>query len=201
MTLWPALLGGVGFGFIVAAPVGPMSLLCMNRTLRQGLSAGLATGAGIALADAFYALVTVAGFKAVGDFTAAYALLLKLLGSLFIAYLGLKAWRTAGAAAMPETARSGMLFSLLTSFLLTLANPATVLSFMALSASLGSRTGSSLFLPAGIALGSFCWWLLLALIIKGISRRLPDSFTRILSRISAAVLILFSIYGIFNALQ
>ncbi|MNE65149.1 hypothetical protein D3C80_1606050 [compost metagenome] len=72
---------------------------------------------------------------------------------------------------------------------------------MALSASLGSNTGSSLFLPAGIALGSFCWWLLLALIIKGISRRLPDSFSRILSRISAAVLILFSFYGIFTALQ
>ncbi|WP_342565467.1 LysE family transporter [Paenibacillus sp. FSL R7-0345] len=200
MILWSALLSGLGFGFIVAAPVGPMSLLCMNRTLRQGLSAGLATGAGIALADAFYALVTVTGFKAVSAFTAGFALPLKLLGSLFIAYLGISAWRAAGADAMPETVRSSRLYSLLSSFLLTLANPATVLGFMALAASLGGRAGSSLLLPAGIALGSFCWWLLLTLIISWISSRLTESFSRILSRTSAVFLILFSIYELCTAL-
>lgn len=199
MTLWPALLSGFGFGFIIAAPVGPMSLLCMNRTLRYGLPAGLATGAGIALADASYALVTAFGFRMATEFTSDYSLLLKLLGSLFIGYLGIKGLRTEIAEDKAETERSGVFYSMCSSFLLTLANPATILSFIALSASLGGKIGGSSVLPAGIALGSFCWWLLLASIILWISSRLPESFTRILSFASAALLILFSIYGISTA--
>lgn len=198
MMIWPALLSGLGFGFLIAAPVGPMSLLCMNRTLQQGLTAGLATGAGIALADMCYALIAVTGFRAVSEFTAEFALPLKLLGSLFILYLGARAWRSAGVEASAEGARSGSLYCFISSYLITLANPATVVSFIALAAALGSGAGGSLLLPAGIALGSFGWWLLLTLIIVWIRGRLPESFSRRLSRISAVFLILFSVYSIFS---
>lgn len=200
MIIWPALLSGLSFGFIVAVPVGPMSLLCMNRTMKYGLRAGLATGAGIALADAVYALVTVTGFKFVNNFTATYALPLRLLGSLFLGYLGVKAlWPDSPAKSRAETDPSGRIHSMLSSFLLTLANPATILSFMALAASLGSSIGTSLFLPAGIALGSFTWWLLLAAVISWISGKLPKSFLPSLNLVSSLFLILFALYGIFNA--
>ncbi|WP_310832595.1 LysE family translocator [Paenibacillus pedocola] len=200
MTLWSALIGGFSFGFIIAAPVGPMSILCMNRTLRQGLLAGLATGAGIALADTCYALVTVTSFRIVNEFTSTYEFPLKLLGSLFIGYLGVRGLRNGAAESRPETGHNGVLYCMISSFLLTMANPATILSFIALAASLGSTIGGSLLLPAGIGFGSFFWWLLLTSVILWISSRLPESFTRTLSLASALILILFSLYGIISAI-
>ncbi|WNS46226.1 LysE family transporter [Paenibacillus sp. MMS20-IR301] len=200
MSHWPALLSGLGFGFIIAAPVGPMSVLCMNRTLKSGFSSGLATGAGIALADGIYALAAVAGSRFVNEFTSDYALPLRLLGSLFIGYLGVKGLSPAPVSAEPEAAsRSGISYSLLTSFLLTLANPATLLSFVALAASLGSAIGTSLYLPAGIAIGSCSWWLLLSGLIVWISGRLPAGFSRILRPASSVLLLLYSLYGILSA--
>ncbi|MHA6529734.1 LysE family translocator [Paenibacillus sp. BAC0078] len=200
MIVWSALLSGFGFGFVIAAPVGPMSLLCMNRTLRQGFRAGLATGLGIALADMFYALVTVSSFKVVNNFTTMYALPLRLLGSLFLGYLGIRALLPASSSSNAETMHVGVSYSLASSFLLTLANPSTILSFMALAASLGTAIGSSWFLPAGIALGSGCWWLLLSTIIFWIRGKLPASFIRSLNLCSSVILILYSLYGIFTAL-
>ncbi|WP_019911892.1 LysE family translocator [Paenibacillus sp. HW567] len=200
MIIWSALLSGCGFGFAIAAPVGPMSLLCMNRTLRQGFLAGLATGLGITLADMLYALVTVSSIKVVNNFTTMYALPLRLLGSLFLGYLGVRALLPASTSLKTETMRGGMSYSLASSFLLTLANPATLLSFMALAASLGTSIGCSWFLPVGIALGSGCWWLLLSTIIYWIRGRLPASFIRSLNLCSSVILILFSLYGILTAL-
>ncbi|KHL93903.1 hypothetical protein QW71_21110 [Paenibacillus sp. IHB B 3415] len=202
MNTWLALLSGLSFGFIVAAPVGPMSLLCMNRTLKSGFTAGLATGTGIALADAFYALVTVASFRIVNDFTTVYALPLRLLGSLFLGYLGLRAlWPEKPPEEAAAPVRSGITYSMLSAFLLTLANPATLLSFMALAASLGQAISASLFLPAGIALGSFAWWLLLSGLISLIRGRLSGSFSRLLSLGTAIILVLFSLYGSFTVLS
>ncbi|QQZ59221.1 LysE family transporter [Paenibacillus sonchi] len=103
MIFWAPLLSGIGFGFVVAAPVGPMSLLCMNRTLQQGFRAGLATGFGIALADAVYALVTVSAFKAVNDFTSAYALPLRLSGSLLLGLLGAKSLLRGESTPKPDS--------------------------------------------------------------------------------------------------
>lgn len=199
MSIWPALLSGLGFGFMIAAPVGPMSLLCMNRTLKSGFTAGLATGAGIALADAGYAMAAVASFRIVNEFTSGYALPLRLLGSLFLGYLGVKGLRPGLSGSEPETAsRSGIAYNLFSAFLLTLANPATLLSFMALAASLGSVISASLLLPAGIALGSCAWWVLLSGIIYWISDRLPARFNKSLSLASSIFLILFSMYGLFS---
>ncbi len=201
MIFCAPLLSGIGFGFVVAAPVGPMSLLCMNRTLQQGFRAGLATGFGIALADAGYALVTVSSFKIVNDFTSAYALPLRLSGSLLLGLLGARSLLPEESSSKLVTSRSGIPYCLLSSFLLTLANPATILSFAALSASLGTAAGSSWFLPAGIMVGSACWWLLFTSILKWIRGKLPSSFTRLLNLTSAVILMLFSLYGILNALN
>lgn len=166
MIIWPALFSGFGFGFIIAAPVGPMSLLCINRTLKHGFWAGLATGAGIAFADVLYALATVTSFRIVNEFTSAYDLPLRLIGSLFLGVLGVKTLWPGKSGAKPEAVRSGIAYSMFSSFLLTLANPATILSFMALAASLGNTVGSScssrLELRSAPAAGGCCYLLLSA---------------------------------------
>ncbi|WP_150266882.1 LysE family translocator [Paenibacillus tepidiphilus] len=200
MMHWQALLGGLGFGFIVAAPVGPMALLLINRTLQRGFAAGCATGAGIALADAAYALITVAGFRALTNFTTGYNTPLQVLGSLFLVYLGVKALRAPSSGSAAEAGRSGNTYFLLSSLLLTLANPATILSFMALSASLGASAGRSLLLPAGIASGSLCWWLLLSAVVVWIRGRVPDTLIRRLHILTALLLMGFALFTFWNAL-
>ncbi|MNN56772.1 LysE type translocator [compost metagenome] len=145
--------------------------------------------------------MTVASFRIVNDFTSAYALPLRLIGSLFLGLLGVRGLLPGESKSKLEATRSGIPYCLLSSFLLTLANPATILSFAALSASLGTSVGSSWFLPAGIALGSACWWLLLSSMFNWIGRKLPASFTRWLNLCSAMILILFSLYGILTALN
>lgn len=186
MNIWPALLSGLGFGLVIAIPFGPMSLLCMNRTLQRGFWAGLATGAGIAFADATYALITVYGFRMVNELTADYAQPLRIIGSLFLGWLGAKALLSGGRAnARPDSHAGGVTYSMMSAFLLTLANPATILSFMALSATLGTKIGTSPVLPVGIALGSCLWWILLTGIIYWISGKMPATFTRYLGLASA----------------
>ncbi|ASA20594.1 hypothetical protein B9T62_07155 [Paenibacillus donghaensis] len=199
-VMWSVLASGYGFGLLLAAPVGPMSLLCMNRTLRQGFRAGLATGLGIAAADAFYAFVSVSGLRLVSDFTAAYALPLQLLGSLFLGCLGVKGLLQ-GRDGEQEERRSWRNFNFLSALLLTLANPATVLTFLALAASLGHASGSSLLLPSGIALGSSSWWLLLTLTVNWLSRKVSPAFIHRMNVISALIFIGFSLVSLIGVIN
>lgn len=198
-TLGSILLSGFGFGIFIAAPIGPMSLLCVNRTLLQGFRQGLACGLGIAMADAVYAFITVLGFRIASEFTAAYAFPLQLIGSVFLGYLGVRTWLSKEVIARSSDQRIGNAFSMGSAFLLTLANPATLLTFMALTTSLGTTAGSSLFLPIGIALGSTSWWLLLVTAIFAIRRKLPVFVIRSIQRISSVIIIWFSLYGIVTA--
>lgn len=200
-TLWFTLLSGFGFGLFIAAPFGPMSLLCVNRTLYQGFRQGLACGLGIALADATYAFVTVFGFRIVSEFTTSYAIPLRLMGSVFLGYLGVKAWQSKVIPERSENIRTGITFSFGSAFLLTLANPATILTFMALTASMGNTVGGLFLLPVGITLGSMSWWILLTTFIYWISRKLPFTFIRSIHMISSVILILFSLYGIVTTLR
>ena len=199
-TISSILFTGFGFGLFVAAPFGPMSLLCVNRTLHQSFRHGLASGLGIAMADAVYAFVTVFGFRIVHEFTAAYAFPLRLMGSVVLAYLGVRAWLSKLPPEQSQYSRTGVIFSFGSAFFLTIANPATILTFMALTASIGTTAGGSFFLPAGIMLGSTTWWLLLTSSIYYISRKLPESFIRSINMISSVILILFGLYGIVSTL-
>ena len=199
-TIWSILFTGFGFGLFIAAPFGPMSLLCVNRTLHQGFRHGLASGLGIAMADVTYAFVAVFGFRIVNDFTAAYAFPLRIIGSVFLVYLGVKAWISKVSTERSDDSRNGVGFSFGSAYLLTLANPATILTFMALTASIGTTAGRSFFLPVGIMLGSTSWWLLLTTSIYWISRRLPLTFIRFINMISSVILIMFGLYGIVSTL-
>lgn len=195
-TIGAILFTGFGFGLFIAAPFGPMSLLCVNRTLHQGFRHGLASGLGIAMADVTYAFITVFGFRIVNEFTAEYAFLLQLMGSVLLVYLGVRAWLSKVQPERSDNIRTGVTFSFGSAYLLTLANPATILTFMALTASIGTTAGGSFFLPVGIMLGSTSWWLLLTASIYYISRKLPESFIRSINMISSVILILFGLYGI-----
>ncbi|MGO1120293.1 LysE family translocator [Rhodovibrionaceae bacterium A322] len=141
----------MGIGFMVALPLGPIGLLCIERTLARGLATGLATGLGVALADGTYGLVVALGFASLAQFLQSQTLLISLVGGLGLAFLGLRGFLGASGKA---TAASGggkggsLLGAFLSVYLLTLANPSTILSFLAIFAALGIGTADPGFVAS-----------------------------------------------------
>src|SRR5262245_23551445 len=167
------LLRGLLIGFSIAAPVGPIGVLCIRRTLADGRLAGLVSGLGAATADAFYGCVAAFGLTAVSGFLISQQTWLRLFGGLFLCYLGIRtllaapAEKPAIATGRRPSPGRGLLAAYTSTFALTVANPATILSFAAIFAGMGagitSRSyASAALLVSGVFLGSALWWLLLS---------------------------------------
>ncbi len=154
-------------GLAIAAPVGPIGLLCIERSLRLGPAHGLATGLGAATADALYASIGAAGMGVLIAWLTAIATPLALAGSLVLAYLGIATLRRKPAAQAANAKQSGGLLAAYGSALaLTLTNPMTILSFIAVFAGLAGGqppdTWQAILMVLGVFCGSALWWLLLA---------------------------------------
>jgi threonine/homoserine/homoserine lactone efflux protein len=158
---------GLAFGFLLAATVGPMWLLCLRRTLAQGVLAGFVSGMGIAVADGFYGAVAAFGLTAVSGFLLGQRFWLGLIGGVFLLYLGIKS--LAARPVPPQESGPGktnLPKAFLSTLGLTLANPPTILAFVAIFAGLGLASGSDYaaasLVVLGVFLGSASWWLILA---------------------------------------
>jgi threonine/homoserine/homoserine lactone efflux protein len=153
------------FGFLLAATVGPMWVLCFRRTLAQGPLAGLASGMGIAVADGLYGAVAAFGLTAISGFLLQYSFHIGLVGSIFLLYLGVKTLLARPEIDGSTTGPVGLAQGFLSTLGLTLANPPTILAFVAIFAGLGlvaSDYASASLVVLGVFLGSASWWLLLA---------------------------------------
>lgn len=196
---------GLVLGVAIAAPLGPIGALCINRTLERGFWAGVAGGLGTALADGAYASLAAAGFTAMGGLLAFIELPLQILGGLFLLYLGLIGIKPRSAVVAARVAASGLLTTTAATFLLTIANPATILSFAAIFAGLGLAAGEgglpAALLVAGVFIGSLGWWFFLSGLVSLLRSRLPQGFAVWVSRISSGVLLLFGIVSLGMAVK
>lgn len=192
------LLRGILLGLAVAAPVGPIGVLCIQRSMAAGFWAGFSGGIGAALADAVYALLAAAGFAALAAVTdGAAGQWLRWGGAAFMAWLG---WRTLTAPAAVRAADTGgtgrpwRLFA--ATFALTMSNPATVLSFVALFAGLGLAEDASAAavsaVVGGVFLGSLLWWAILAGGVSALRQRMNERWKTWINRVAGGVLIAFA---------
>lgn len=195
MTPLDALLRGMALGLAVAAPVGPVGLLCLRRAVTGGFTAGLASGFGVAAADFVYAVIAAFGLGAALGIAAIDPLWPQLAGAALILWIGLGAVRrgravlASGDAGPPANpGRAGR--DVLGAFLLTLSNPMTIASFAGLFAGLGlgaTPAGAAPLVPAalavGVFLGSLGWWVMLSAAGSRFGRRLG---ARSLARIDIA---------------
>lgn len=154
-------------GLAIAAPVGPIGLLCIERTLRRGPATGFVTGLGAASADGLYASAGAAGMGTLLHTLSAIATPLALAGSALLLYMGVGTLRRAAANHAARTSEGGGLaMAYLSALGLTLSNPMTILSFIAVFASLAGgqppAPGDAVLMVAGVFTGSALWWLLLA---------------------------------------
>lgn len=180
------ILDGAVLGFSIAAPVGPIGLLVVRRSLAAGVRAGLACGLGAALADLCYGALAAAGFTLLARWQRPAA----ALGGLLLCWLASGAWRASAAHAADGA-------GFLSTFLLTLSNPMTILSFAALVASAGAAS-PALFV-AGVFSGSLAWWLLLSTSAAALRGRFPSSAMLWGNRLSALVLLAFGLLALARA--
>lgn len=190
-----ALLSGIAVGFAVAMPVGPIGVLCIKRSLKDGCHYGLATGLGAASADASYGLLVALGLGLSG--LLAYADTMQVAGGLLIIALGLFSLRSffkrKPSAEIPAP-RGGLVTAWFSTYLLTLANPMTILAFVGLIAALGSASAPGPYmLVAGVFLGSLLWWLILVGGVLTVKSHLPMAALRWLDFISGMVLIVWGV--------
>ena len=202
MTMEPGFfLRGLLIGFSIAAPVGPIGVLCIRRTLAEGRSAGLVSGLGAATADAFYGSLAGFGLSLVANFLVSQQAWLRLVGGLFLLYLGVKTFLSQPASDPGQPARAktrGLWGAYLSTLLLTLTNPLTVLSFAAIFAGLGLvETGgnplSAGLLVLGVFSGSAAWWLLLSGGVSLLHAKVTTSTLRWINRIAGLVIIGFGV--------
>jgi threonine/homoserine/homoserine lactone efflux protein len=208
----PIFLKGLLLGLAIAAPVGPIGVLCIQRTLQNGRAAGFLSGLGAATADAFYGAVAAFGLTAITGFLTRQQTWLSLIGGFFLLYLGVKGWfrpptnPTLDEATLP--AGYGSYFSYYSSTVfLTLTNPATILSFALIFAGVGVTSSQEVgWRPAallvwGVFVGSALWWFLLSGGVSLLRGRLTPDLLRWINRAAALIIGAFGVVILFNLLR
>jgi putative LysE/RhtB family amino acid efflux pump len=194
---------GLLLGLAIAAPLGPIGALCINRTLERGFWSGVAGGLGTALADAAYATLAAAGFAVFAATLAHIATPLGLAGGLSMIWLGWRGLAPRPALAAAEIGTGDLARTTMATFLLTIANPMTIMSFAAIFAGLGlaELTGGheAASIVAGVFLGSLAWWFVLSGGISLARQRLPAGFATWIARLSGLTLIGFGLAAIASA--
>ena len=194
-------LQGMIIGFSIAAPVGPIGILCIRRTLAEGRLTGFVSGFGAASADAVYGSIAAFGLTAISAFLVTQILWLRLIGGIFLFYLGIQTYRAKPAALAAEARGGGLPSAFLSTFFLTLTNPMTILSFAAIFAGLGlgqnrGNLGGAAAMVAGVFLGSAAWWLTLSALVGTFRERITEKTLVWVNRIAGAILLVFGLFAL-----
>lgn len=187
------LIKGILVGIVIALPVGPVGLLCVRRTLFEGIGFGLVSGLGAAVADTIFGVIAGLGLTVIRDEVLAWGNWLGAAGGVFLLYGGVQALWGRRAAATPEPlAGEALVGAFASAFALTITNPVTILAFAAIFAKVGieagAQAGSIGLLVAGVFIGSALWWLMLAFGIAALERRTPRVTMVWLNRLSGVIL-------------
>lgn len=207
---FPIFIQGLMIGFSIAAPVGPIGVLCIRRTLAEGRKSGFVSGLGAASADAVYGSIAGFGLTFVSSFLIHQSHWLRLIGGGFLLYLGVKTFLARPApldnSYSPQSGSANLVGNYLSTFFLTLTNPITILSFAAIFAGLGVGSATSgdymsaLILVAGVFLGSGSWWFLLSGIIGMVRHRFNPGHLVWVNRISGLIIFIFGIIALVSLL-
>jgi len=194
---------GLAIGFSIAAPVGPIGLLCIRRSLADGARIGLATGLGAATADAAYGCVAAFGLTAVSSFLVGQKFWLGVVGGAFLCWLGARTFFARPAEQAASSRNGGVSAAYASTFLLTLTNPATILSFLAVFAGLGLGASpdfaAAAALVVGVFTGSALWWLLLSHGVARLRSRVNALWMKRVNQFSGAILFSFGLWALCRA--
>ncbi len=199
------LLKGLVIGLSIAAPVGPIGVLCIRRTLSDGRIAGLVSGLGAATADAFYGCVAGFGLTFISNFLVRQQFGFRLIGGGFLCYLGVKTFAAKPATNEATVKGNGLIAGYASTFFLTLTNPMTILAFAAVFAGLGLGETEGDYLAAGLLvsgvfLGSALWWLALSTGVAIFRNRFDEQGMQWVNRIAGTIITAFGLAAFWSLL-
>ena len=197
------LLRGLIIGFCIAAPVGPIGVLCIRRTLAEGRASGLVSGLGAATADAIYGCIAGFGLTFISSILISQQGWLRLIGGGFLCYLGLKTFLAKPAEQAASAGGNGLVGAYASTFFLTLTNPMTILSFAAVFAGLGVASASGNYVSAGalvlgVFMGSALWWLILSGGVGMFRARFNPHGLRWVNRVSGVIITGFGLFALLS---
>jgi len=193
-------LKGLVIGISIAAPVGPIGVLCIRRSLADGPKIGFVTGLGAATADAAYGAVAGFGLTAISGFLMNQRFWLGFIGGVFLCYLGVRTFISRPAESAAKAREGGLWSAYSSTLVLTLTNPMTILSFVAVFAGFGLGGSpdytAATVLVLGVFLGSALWWLLLSSGAGLFRSRLGSTWMQAVNRLSGCVIFAFGVYSL-----
>ncbi len=198
----PVIIKGIIMGFSIAAPVGPIGVLCIRRTISNGQISGLVSGLGAATADGLYGCVAAFGLTFISSFLVSQQFWLRLIGGAFLCYLGVKTLLSKPAnQAASVTSNSTIMGDYMSTFFLTVTNPMTILSFAAVFAGMGLAASdggyaSAGLLVLGVVIGSALWWLCLSGIVGFFRQKFNTTGMIWVNRLSGMIIIAFGVLAI-----
>lgn len=195
-------LKGFLIGISIAAPVGPIGLLTIRRTLAFGRIAGFASGLGAATADAVFGSIAAFGITAISSVLIGAKVYLGVFGGLFLIFLG---WQTfvskpAEQAAESRASSLGVIYG--STFLLVLTNPISILYFTAIISSVGAAGNlySASSMVFGVFLGSVIWWFFLSFIASLLKNRINPTNLKLVNQVSGIVITAFGVWAVASVL-
>lgn len=193
-----SFLKGLAFGFLLAATVGPMWILCFRRTLAHGRLFGFVSGMGVATADALYGSMAAFGLTAVSGFLLAQKFWLAAIGGAFLCWLGVKTLLSHPGDRPADVPAGSLAVAYTSTFALTLTNPATILAFVAIFAGLGLAASTSYAEAAlvvlGVVIGSAFWWTVLAVGAGWLRKRAGPRLLRTINIVAGVSILAFGIH-------
>jgi len=195
------LLKGALIGFSIAAPVGPIGVLCIRRTLAEGRASGFVSGLGAASADALYGGIAGFGLTFISSLLVGQQAWLRFVGGVFLCYLGIRILLALPAQQASPFKGGGLFKAYVSTLFLTLTNPMTILSFAAVFAGLGLASSRGNYMSAsllvlGVFIGSASWWLLLSGAVGAYRNRVPSSGLVWVNRISGVIIVGFGLFAL-----
>lgn len=200
-----ALLKGIAIGFTLAAPVGPIGVLCIRRTLAEGRRSALSTMLGAATADMVYGLVAAFGVTLVSEFVAQHTAWFRLIGGVIMLFMGVRTYRAHIPPTPPRLTFNEHAGNFVTTFLLTLTNPLTLFAFAAVFAGVGtvtelSSTDTAAMLVGGVFLGSLLWFGSLSTLTYIFRTFLRTKGLDLINRITGTLIVLFGVAAMVTSL-
>ncbi|MEM4835058.1 MAG: LysE family transporter [Ferroplasma sp.] len=198
MPLPYIFMQGLLIGFSIAAPVGPIGILCIQRTIRYGKITGITSGLGAATADAFYGAAAAFGLAVVSGVLLSDHIWIQMFGGIALCYFGLRTVRRPFVSYVSAVNKNHLKWNYLSTLALTLTNPMTILLFVAVFASIGFASSSdpvytSAFIIAGVFSGSMLWWLALSTFISTIRTKLSNNVMEWIGRIAGMAIFGFGV--------
>ncbi|MBP3679666.1 MAG: LysE family transporter [Bacteroidaceae bacterium] len=203
VTILDLLVKGLVIGVVVSAPLGPVGVLCIQRTLNKGRWYGFVTGLGAALSDIIYALITGYGMSFMDEFLTKHQVMLQIIGSVMLFVFGVFTFRSNPVQSIrPVSSKKGTyLHNFVTAFFVTLSNPLIIFLFIGMFARFsfvmpGSELGFQLVGYLAIILGALLWWFGITYFVNKVRARFNVRGIWILNRIIGVIVMLASVISL-----